>query len=450
MTFLLTILKKSCLITLLILPLWLLAQPKINSPYSRYGFGDIIDNNFSYSNLMGGLGASYTSPYTINIANPATLTYLTSAGFDLGINAKLSSLKDSNNTSDGIWSGNLSYFSLAFPLKNTLNDLLDRKERDITLGMAFTLKPYSEVGYNIESITYDDNIGQIRRAYQGSGGTYDFTWSNAIQYKDFSVGLNLGYLFGKSSQQRIIEFGDFAAAENTLLEQKSNYSGFVWRLGALYSLNLNRVAAKEDSNIPRKRINIGIHGNSKTNFSTDYSSFQGVARQIAIGTFERDTFFFDPLTDLKGKLPSEIGIGMTYYSGQKLAIGFNYTSTQWSGFTSQVVNEQLNSTNKLSFGGFYRPNYKSIGNYFSRVLYRFGAYLNQIPTEINAGEQIDDVGVTFGMSFPFFYQRKISHAHLGIGLGIKGRDSVIEERYMKMIFSFTFNDDEWFLKRKYN
>jgi len=450
MTFLLTILKKSFLITLLILPLWLLAQPKINSPYSRYGFGDIIDNNFSYSNLMGGLGASYADPYTINIVNPATLTYLTSAGFDIGIDARLSTFQDANNTSDGIWSGNLSYFSLAFPLKNTLNDLLDRKERESTFGMAFTLKPYSQVGYNIESVSYDDEIGEVRRAFQGSGGTYDFTWSNAFQYKDLSVGLNLGYLFGKSTNQRIIEFGNITAAESTLLEQKSNYSGFVWRLGALYSLHLNRDKVKEDNSIPLKRINIGIHGNSKTNFTTDFSSFQGVARQVAIGTFERDTFFFEPMNGIKGKLPSEIGLGMTYYSGKKFALGFNYTATQWSGFRSAVVNEKLNSTNKLSFGGFYRPNYKSIGNYFSRVLYRFGAYLNQIPTEVTAGEQIDDVGVTFGMTFPFFYQRKISHAHLGIGLGIKGRDSVIEERYMKMIFSFTFNDDEWFLKRKYN
>ncbi len=445
-----TILRKAWLYTFIVLPFWLVAQPKINSPYSRFGFGDIADNNFVFSKMMGGLGASYSGPYTINIVNPASLTYLSTAGFDIGIDAKLSTLEDSQSISDGIWTGNLSYFSLAFPLKNTLNDLLDRKERDINLGMAFTLKPYSQVGYNIESFSFDENVGLVRRAFQGTGGTYDFTWSNAIRYKDFGLGLNLGYLFGEVSNQRFIEFDDITNSEASLFENKSNYSGFVYRLGALYTYHFNREEAREDNSIPSRRINIGLHANSKTNFSTDYSSFEGVASQVSIGNFVRDTFSFSEQNDIKGKLPAEVGIGATYYSGEKVAIGFNFLTTQWSGFGSSVVNEELNNTTKLSFGGYYRPNYKSVSNYFSRVLYRFGAYRNEIATVVIDGEKIDDIGVTVGMSLPFFYQRKISHAHLGVALGIKGRNSVIQERYLKLNFSFTFNDDEWFMKRKYN
>jgi len=444
-----TILRKSSLLAFLILPIWLMAQPKINSPYSRFGFGDIVDNNFSYSQLMGGLGASYTSPHTINIVNPATLSFLSTAGFDVGVDAKLSTLSDAQRTTEGLWSGNLSYFSLAFPLKNSLNDLLDRKVRETNFGMAFTLKPYSQIGYNIQSVSYDENIGEVRRAYQGEGGTYDFTWSNAMQYKDFSVGLNLGYLFGKSTKQRIIEFGDFNA-QNSLLEETANYSGFIWRLGALYTLKLNKAEVAEDNTVPSKRINIGIHGNSKTNFSTDYTSFQGVARLVGIGTYIRDTFDSEPQFDLKGKLPAELGIGATYYSGEKLALGVNFTSTLWSGFNSPVVNEQLNDVTSLSFGGFYRPNYKSINSYLARVMYRFGLYYKNIPTEVRANEQIDDIGFSVGMTLPFFYQRKISHAHLGVAMGLKGRETIIEERYIKFTFSFTFNDDEWFMKRKYN
>jgi len=445
-----TILKKAVLISILLVPIWMMAQPKVNSPYSRYGFGEIIDNNFSYSQLMGGLGASYASPYAINIVNPATLAHLTTAGFDIGINAKLATLEDKNTKTEGLWSGNLSYFSLAFPLKNTLNDILDRKERELTFGMAFTLKPYSQVGYNIQTTDFNEDIGAVTRAYQGSGGTYDFTWSNAARYKDFSVGLNLGYLFGKATRQRIIDFGDVLTAENSLLEETANYSGFVWRIGGLYSLKLNDAQLKDDKAIPSRRIDIGLHTNSKTNFKTDYASFKGVAQFVGNGSIVRDTFLNEPRDGLKGKLPAEIGVGATFHSGEKFAFGVNYASTFWSGFESEVVNEQLNDVRNLSFGGFFRPNYKSINNYFSRVMYRFGAYYREIPTEVAANEQIDDVGLTFGMSMPFFYQRKISHAHLGLAVGIKGRETLIEERYLKLTFSFTFNDDEWFMKRKYN
>ncbi len=442
--------KKLGLSLLLALPLWMFAQPQINSPYSRFGFGDIVDSNFNFSQLMGGLGASYTSPYDINIVNPATLPYLTAAGFDIGLHARLSTLEDSNSRTDGLWSGNLSYFSLAFPLKNSLNDLLDRKERDVSFGMAFTLKPYSLVGYNISTTTFNEEIGAVTRSFEGSGGTYDFTWSNGVKYKDFSLGVNLGYLFGKAVRQRIVQFGDLPTAENSLLDETAHYSGFLWRIGGLYSLKLNDAELRDDKSIPFRKINFGIHANSRTNFTTDFSAFTGVAQFGTAGAIAQDTFNIDVRDGLAGKLPAEVGIGATFHSGEKLALGVNYTSTFWSGFSSDVVNEPLNDIQSLSFGGFYRPNYKSINSYLARVMYRFGVYYREVPTEVNFGERIDDLGVTFGMSLPFFYQRKISHAHLGLAAGIRGRDTAIEERYLQLKFSFTFNDDEWFLKRKYN
>jgi len=144
--------------------------------------------------------------------------------------------------------------------------------------------------------------------------------------------------------------------------------------------------------------------------------------------------------------------GATYYYGEKFAIGFNYTATYWSQLEASFVNNTLNNTSKLSFGGYYRPNYKSIGNYFERIYYRFGAYINQIPNEVasSGNETIRDIGISAGFGLPFFYQRKISHANLGVTYGWLGQGTAIEERYIRLTFSFTFNDDEWLLKRKYN
>ena len=445
-----TIPKKLAFLLILVLPVLLSAQAQDNNPYSRFGFGTIEDNNFFYSQYMGGLGASFYSPYNINIVNPASLSYLAATSFDVGVDAQLSEFDD-GRLREQVWGGNISYLSLAFPLQNKLNDLLDRKVRDYSFGMAFTLKPVSTVGYNVSSRVFIDDVGVIDRNFQGSGGTFDFTWSNGMRYKNLAFGLNLGYLFGNTTNQRTIIFEDLTLAETTLLEESNIYKGFVWRAGFLYDLKFKESMDLEGNPKPAKHISFGIHANSSTNLDESREIFTGTGFFVNNGSILRDTLSFSTAENAN-TLPAEVGLGMTYFSGEKFALGVNYTNTRWSQFDPTFVKGSLNDTYKLSFGGYFRPNYKSIGNYFSRVYYRFGAYYNILPTQVaaNGGENIDDVGLAFGFGLPFFYQRKISHANLGVNVGLRGRNTVIQERYVRLTFSFTFNDDEWFVKRKYN
>ena len=41
-------------------------------------------------------------------------------------------------------------------------------------------------------------------------------------------------------------------------------------------------------------------------------------------------------------------------------------------------------------------------------------------------------------------------ANLGIDIGRSGMNTPIQENYFRFTLGFTFNDDEWFVKRKYN
>ncbi len=447
--------KKLSIFLVLFLPLTLLCQPNTNSPYSRFGIGDIVDRNFYSSQFMGGLGASFTDPYQINIVNPASLSNLTATAFDIGLFAEMSGLRDGktvDNPNPGpyksLWSGNLNYISLALPLQNKVNDLLDRKQRDYALASAFTLMPFSTVGYNIATIENIENIGDVKKRFEGEGGTYQFVWSNAIRYKNLSFGLNLGYLFGKIEYSRSVEFDFSQPYFNSLFTETNRVSGFLYDLGLIYTLNLNSGEDIEGTDVGRK-INFGIHGHGKSNLTSRASSFEG---SIQSGTGVLDTLNFVDEMSFDGKLPSQIAMGISYYAGQKFALGINYTRSNWSELESNFVNNSLNNTSRLSLGGFYRPDYKSISSYFSRVYYRFGVFYNQVPNEIpeNFDNTIEDIGFNLGFGMPFFYQRKISHANLGLTFGMKGRGTAIEERYLRISFSFTFNDDEWFIKRKYN
>lgn len=455
-------LKKIALFCVLLLPALAYGQQD-NSPYSRFGLGDIVDRNFMASQTMGGLGASYIDPYQINIVNPASLGFLTATSFDIGIFAENSFLRNGitpdnpvKSEYQSLWNGNINYLSLAIPLQNRLNDLLDRKQRDFSISTAFTLMPYSTVGYNVKSESFDDNIGIIKKKFEGTGGSYQFLWSNGFRYKDFSFGAGIGYLFGKLDYTRRVEFDETQPFYITEISETNRLSGFLWNMGATYTLKLNKkIEAPKSSEFVSKRIVLGLYGNSATNMTTKTSSFEGA---ILTGTEEFSTPFRDSINsssefiESSGKLPAELGLGATYYHGEKFALGFNYSTTQWSNLEAAFVKNSLNDVSKLSFGGYYRPNYKSIGNYFERVFYRFGFFINDVPNEvpINSDETIRDLGVSFGLGLPLFYQRKVSHANLGVTLGWLGQGTAIEERYVRFTFSFNFNDDEWLLKRKYN
>jgi len=420
------------------------AQISDNNPYSRFGIGEINNTNFSHLQQMGDLGASYADPYHINIVNPATLANLRTAAFDVGLFTEYSTLSDGNQESTS-FNGNLAYLSLAFPLKNPVNELFDRIESDFSHGMAFTIMPHSTVGYNIRSTENIDSIGSVVRDFTGSGGTYKFLFSNGFKYKNFSAGINLGYLFGKIRNERSVEFSDIFNVFGVDYENNYSVKGFLWNLGLHYSLVLNQKEIDQKKGVPSKVFNFGLYGNSATRFSTSSNVENFIVNELT-GSLDTVEILQDNLGN--GKLPAELGLGATYFKGNKWALGVNYSITFWNKYRNDANPETLTNANKLSLGGYFRPNYKSFDKYFERVMYRFGAYYNNDPRSVNA-EQLNNYGVTFGFGMPFVYQKKISHANIGFNIGKKGGNTPIRETFYRLTFGFTFNDDEWFIKRKY-
>lgn len=147
---------------------------------------------------MGGLSAAYNDPFHLNMANPAALGHLMATDLETGFFAKYSSLSD-GDTSVNLWSGNLNYFALGMPIINPINRALEKKSDKIGLGMAFVSKPYSNVGYNLITTQEFPEIGEAVTNFKGSGGTYRLMWGNGFRYGRFSAGVNMGYLFGKTS-----------------------------------------------------------------------------------------------------------------------------------------------------------------------------------------------------------------------------------------------------------
>lgn len=425
-------------------------QQSGNSPYSRLGIGDMNDNNFNHLRQMSGLGASYIDGYHINIVNPASYSFLNATAFDFGVFTKKTWLKDEKN-SNSFWSGNLDYLSLAFPLKNPINELYDGVKKDYKWAMSFTLMPHSFVSYNIAVTDSINLLSPFTHNYKGSGGTYKVLWGNSLKYKNISFGINLGYLLGslKYENNVIFDYTDFAL--NNKFSNFYSMKGFLWNAGLLYFVTLNKKELERNKIAPVKRLSLGIHGNSNTSFSTSFNVFNTQAQNLPTGTI-LDTVSFESNQTGKGRLPAEIGVGATYYYGEKFALGMNLNTSNWASYYNEAVGHltgSLSSTYKVSIGGYFRPDYKSFDNFFERVYYRYGFYYNTDPRTVN-GNQIDAYGVTFGLGMPFVFQRKVSHINLGLNAGVRGQNTPISEKFVKISLGVTFNDDEWFLKRKYN
>ena len=430
----------------------LFAQTNGNSPYSRYGIGDLVDDNFMHTRMMGSIGTSYIDPYHINIVNPASYASLRATAFDIGMDAKRSTLANDDNENT-TWSGNLQYLSLAFPLGNPLNEILDQKKREVKWGMAFTLMPNSQVGYNITTQDSIGGIGNLERLYAGEGGSYKFLWGNAVKYKDFSFGVNLGYLFGKIRYEQNVTCFDLPSAYQDFFSTEYSLNGFLFDLGALYTKVLNQKELENKTERNADVFSLGVRMKGASSFNTNLTRANFGVQQPGNNVQFVDTAFFARNIEGNGKLPVEFGFGASYYKGQKYMIGVDYSMTNWSAYENDadetVAENPLSNTYSVSFGGFYRPDYKSYNRYFKRVYYRYGAYYRTDPRNID-GEQIDAYGLTFGFGLPFIYQRKISHANLGFEFGKRGSGTPITESYFRISLGFTFNDDEWFIKKKYN
>lgn len=425
------------------------AQQAENTPYSRYGLGEIADNSFNHLRQMGGLGSAVIDVHQFNVLNPASYSYLQTFSLDVGVFAKYNQLNDEKNTSK-VWTGNIDYVAFAFPLRNPINDVYEGKKSNTKMGMAFALMPHSNVSYNIVSNQSDVESGQIERSYIGSGGSYKFLSGYGIKYKDLAAGLNLGYLFGKVDYQRNLDYIDLPFAYQNRYSTNYNISGFIWNAGLIYSRVLNKKQVEKDKSKPSKLISLGLRGNSVQGFSTNANLLNYLVQALPNGT-NRDTILSVSDVSGKGKLPFELGFGSHYYHGEKWSVGFDYTFTAWDQYYNDANEEKagsLQNANRIAVGGYFRPDYKSFDNFFERVFYRYGAFYNTDPRSLN-GDQLSGYGVSLGLGMPFIYQRKISYLNLGVQYGQRGQLLPISEKYVKISLGVTFNDDEWFLKSKY-
>jgi len=410
------------------------AQPKFNSPYSRIGLGDLNIQNFATLNGMAGISAAYHDPFNMNILNPASYSYLEATAFEVGLDIKRSYLSSQGST-QGIWSGNLSYISLGFPLKNPINREANPVKSDTYWAMNLSLLPYSNVGYNIRTVEEDS--------------TFKVHWGNAFRYKNFAVGLNLGYLFGKISNDREVDFPDLEVEYIDILNDEFSVGSFVWNLGFQYDIVFKKLDDNGKLKPDGRRLTFGLYGNSGNNINIntsqlylrlnpDYSSSTSVVR---------DTIRTSSDVELSGRLPSEIAFGVSYSKDFKWRYGIDFSMATWSAYENEAKPENLSNSWRIAIGGEITPDARSYNRYFKKVAYRYGLFYGKDPRGVDIN--LVNYGVTFGMGMPIILKNQTSFVNWAIEVGQLGAENSLSELYTKLTLGFTLNDRNWFLKRKF-
>ncbi|KAA6318221.1 hypothetical protein EZS27_031747, partial [termite gut metagenome] len=189
----------------------IVAQNNTNSPYTRYGYGQLSDQSSGKSKAMGGVAYGLRDNYQINVSNPASYTMIDSLTFMFEGGLTLQNA----NFSDGTRKLNA---------KNSSFDQLAMQFRlRKGLGMTLGLLPYSNVGYNLLQMETENSLSAI--SYSGEGGMHQiFTGFGWEVRKNLSIGANISYLWGditRATSEYLYAGSAYSYEEITTLSAKT-------------------------------------------------------------------------------------------------------------------------------------------------------------------------------------------------------------------------------------
>lgn len=419
------------------------SQTYTNSPYSRFGLGELQSGSYVNNIALGGISNALqndsTAPYYINAYNPASLVTNRLTVFDFGISSNAIQLQ----TADQKYSSNkvaLAYLALAFPVTKWW-------------GASFGLIPYSSVGYRINDVRDSlPNIGTVKYIYDGEGGINQLYFGNGFRIKNLFLGANASYMFGNLTYNSRDSFPQISGGAttgwlNTKYVQSTRVSDFYLRFGMQYRVNFSR----------GWMMVLGATGSLKSNINSVQSLFAVSYRSDAGVEVYRDTLIYDINERKSLTLPLMVGGGITIRKGDKWLVGADYSVQDWSSFSGLNQNRILSNSNRLAFGVQYIPS-KNAGvkeSYVKKIHYRMGYRYSNSYLELR-NTPLKDQAFTLGAGFPLrkvrvgeTYSQSILNFALEVGQFGTLQNQLILQRYVKAVFSFTLND-RWFIKRKYN
>jgi len=402
---------------------------KINSPYSRFGLGQLHGENVNTSLMgMGGISIAVADPTMINPGNAASYAVYDSTSFifEIGVNANLT------NSKTVLQSESSSYFSLnyimfGFPVTKWWKS---------SLGML----PYSQIGYDVKIYIPVEGFSSVINSIEGDGGLNQFYWGNAFKIgENLRLGFDAAFLFGQGSRSSLIYFPDSLNIFGTKTIAHTRGGDFIFDYGVQYDIKI-----KSD-----KLLTLGLIYSNNWNLkakreSLSYTLTGGFGEIVET---LQDTIAYSPEENGTIVIPQRFGGGFTLQETGRWLIGADFEWQNWKKFTSFGATDSLNNSWRIAVGGQFTPEHSSISSLAKRMTYRLGfryydSFLSIFDTPIN------EFGISFGFSFPM--KKTKTAIDLGVEIGRRGTtaNNLIQESFMNISLGFSIHE-HWFHKRKY-
>ncbi len=418
---------------LLIVSVAVNAQITVQSPYSKFGVGNIKGTLLPQLRAMGGISTAVSKNAffnNINMQNPATYANINSTTLDIGMSGSFNELRNTS-LSEKSFNATLSHVALGFNLT--------RKS-----GISFGILPYSELGYNFKS-TSKIGTKDVDYLYTGEGGLTKAYMGYGIGLGDhLRVGANLEYLFGNLSESRSTQFVADPTAISSRIQDRNSIGGVSYSYGAQYDIRIDG----------KTSLVLGYSGSSPSKINSKRSNYvtQYTVDMAGVESPAMDTLFLTENSKTNLKLPLIHNFGISLQKNDKWLIGADYRMGSWSNLSIDNVNQNLQDTYGFSVGGQFIPDFSSINNYFKRVEYRLGFNYDKTYIQMN-NQDVKQMAITMGLGLPMGNARSVFYkANLAAELGQRGSitNGMLQERYINFHLGFTLNDTSWFRRFKFD
>jgi hypothetical protein len=449
---------KRKLLNILVLLLLCLGNPlyaqKYLSPYSQFGIGDMVSNQY-VRNRGVGTSLAFGGVNRMNLSNPASWGQITSYNLETGISTNFYSLKSTTASYRNVdfWPA---YISIAVPLnRDTQNIWRDSVTRH-NAGLSFGLAPYSRVGFQTRSVhnnpsdiaykaqEYNSGSGGLSRLYVGFG---------AELFNNFYFGANANYIFGRNAYEHRIEFP--VDSNFYSLRETNSYVAGGWTadIGLLSAMHVGK--NQPDHKLYRNdtlRIGLTFSPALSLNVRQDLE---------AITTY--NGFVTDSLTDIESgkgkiKLPMSLGLGFAYTINNCVTLAADMNYTKWSDYSlmGKTPTQPLNDQWIVKLGSEWRfvdsadiaagtETFFALTNFRAGVKYGMMQY---------PGTQVSQMGGSIGIGIPLrkkgvkTYQ--LSYLDLSLEGGRIGNASknIVQQDYLMVSMGLHLFDFGWFNRRK--
>ncbi len=421
-----------CALAATLVCLSLTAQNNTNSPYSRYGYGELRDPGFGRSQAMGGLGIGLRNNTTISTANPASYSAIDSLTFlmDFGISGLKSSFSDQGNHAS-TFNGGLDYVAFEFPFSKWL-------------AASVGLLPYSVAGYNFTSQgrlkdlthTSQDLPGRTDtvlylQSFNGNGSISQFYGGLSLKLgRHFAVGVNASYLFGSNNYYKSLSIADSSDASHTFASTVQTLNLHVSTLSLRYGLQYTTNLNKNDE------LTLGAMFEPKVGLHGHYSMNTYGIDTVSVNNIQSSNYF---------ETPTQFGFGASYIFDNRITVGADLLVQQWakSKYFGQI--DTLKNRVKFSLGGEYVANPYGQA-YWQRMRFRLGANYSSSYISVN-GYSPNMMSLSCGFGFPLKTSRSLINTTFEYGIIGKSSSTSLRENYFRFSLDLTL-DEFWFFKRK--